>query len=73
MVRGRSRYLDGSEAKVKEVTLEHLTLYGFIVSKPSTLNTEGLKVMSMHGSASAKRHDHEGLRSSSCSLLMCPA
>ena len=28
MVCGRSRYLDGSEAKVKEVTLEHLTLYG---------------------------------------------
>src|SRR6185369_6541232 len=36
MVCGRSRYLDGSEAKVKEVTLEHLTLYGL----PSLLCSE---------------------------------
>src|SRR4029450_3716306 len=42
MVCGRSRYLDGSEAKVKEVTLEHLTLYGlpspFVLGNDSRRN-----------------------------------
>jgi len=32
MVRGRSRYLDGSEAKVKEVPLEHSTSFDTGVS-----------------------------------------
>jgi len=42
MVRGRSRYLDGSEAKVKEVTSEHSTSFDKGISAARTIREHRL-------------------------------
>ena len=68
MVCGRSRYLDGSEPKVKEVSLEPLTLYGltspFVLGNDSRRNPtrRSTKAFDKGGSAARTIREHRDPR-----------